>query len=176
MMMMKTEIHGRMTSDISLDLWLLYEFAGRVKHVTEFGVRQGVSTAAFLAAQPACVRSYDIQDCPNKGSLKMAADRTDWQFIQQSSLEADIEPTDLLFIDSLHTYDQLSKELALHHEKVSTYIILHDTLVCGVKDEFGESPGLMHAYRDFIQANPQWREYVISLAQSGMTVLKRRGA
>jgi len=175
-MLMKTSMHGPLYSDTALDLWLLYEFAGRVQHITEFGVRAGVSTSAFMAAQPDFLRSYDIEPCPNYNTLRMAADRTDWKFVLQSSLEADIEPTDLLFIDSLHTYAQLRAELEQHHEKVSTYIMLHDTISCGTKDEFGNEPGLLAAYRDFVEANPQWQLYLASMAQNGLTILKRRGA
>lgn len=36
-------------------------------------------------------------------------------------------PVDLLFIDSLHVYGHLKRELDFHHRNVNHYIIMHDT-------------------------------------------------
>lgn len=173
-MLMEKCIQDKLHGDINHDLWILYELATRVSHITEFGVRGGVSTTAFLAAQPRVVKSYDLEPCPNHAMLVEAKGRVAWSFIIGNTLDVVIEPTDLLFIDTLHTYEQLSAELARHAKQVSRYIVLHDTISFGSKGEDGSEPGLIQAYSDFLKANPQWRVYLVSMAQNGLTVLARR--
>ncbi len=48
-------------SDINDALPVLRQFASKVKHVTEFGIRTAVSTTALLAAQPDRLISYDVE-------------------------------------------------------------------------------------------------------------------
>ena len=50
----------------------------------------------------------------------------------------EIDPTDVLFIDTRHDYDQLAAELARHAEEVRRAIALHDTTAFGDR---GETPG-----------------------------------
>ena len=47
-------------SDINQHLPTLREYGEKVDHITEFGVRSGVSTVAFLHAHPKQLISYDI--------------------------------------------------------------------------------------------------------------------
>ena len=107
----------------------LKRYAEQVKHITEFGVRDVISTWAFLLTRPETLISYDINDnsyithCKNVS----ASEGQPWSFIIGDTLELTIEPTDLLFIDTLHTYDQLTQELTRHADKVRKYIILHNT-------------------------------------------------
>jgi hypothetical protein len=128
-------------SDINEHLPTLAKLASECEHVTEMGVRYCVSTWAFIEGRPKKLVSIDInhpssyvnqggaesfikveQACKDKG--------IDFQFIQASTLDIEIEPTDLLFIDTLHTYEQLSQELKLHASKAKKYIVLHDTTSC----------------------------------------------
>ena len=116
-------------SDINEHIPTLSGYAhGKV--VTEFGVRKGVSTAAFLAGRPKKLTSYDINITRFNLGIMEAAKQAglDFALIQADVLDISIEPTDILFIDTLHTYDQLIQELALHSEKVRDRIILHDTV------------------------------------------------
>src|SRR5207244_1668383 len=125
-------------SDIHEHLPTLYQLARECRHVTEMGTRAGVSTAALLYAQPAVLVCYDLERLPELDRLLAAAGRTKVLFRQEDVLVADIEETDLLFIDTWHVYDQLRKELALHAGKVRRYIVLHDTTTFG---EYGEAEG-----------------------------------
>lgn len=171
-----TQMELREKSDIARDLWILHEYAGRVgvENVVEFGVRSGVSTIAILAAQPRKLTSYDIEDCPSIDTLNIAKGKTEFKFVRGNTLEIDpVEEVDLLFIDTLHTYDQLSKELERHGNGVKHFIILHDTVSFGAEGEDGSKPGLIQAYQDFLKANPAWRLDLISTAQNGLTVLRR---
>jgi predicted O-methyltransferase YrrM len=125
----------RRSHDINEHLRTLLALGREVERITEFGVRNGFgSTIAFLAAQPKMLTSYDINPCENM-DLLVEASETPWVFIQGSSLDVTIEPTDLLFIDTLHTYEQLLTELTEHHDRVSKYIVLHDTVTYGQVSE-----------------------------------------
>lgn len=169
-----TQMEMREKSDIARDLWILHEYAGRVDTIVEFGVRSGVSTIAFLAAQPRKLTSYDIEDCPSLDTMNIAKGKTEFTFVRGDTLEIPpVQDADLLFIDTLHTYDQLSKELERHADGVKHFIIMHDTVSFGTEGEDGSKPGLIQAYQDFLKANPAWRLDLISTAQNGLTVLRR---
>ena len=48
----------------------------------------------------------------------------EYNFILEDTTKVKIEPTELLFIDTDHTYEHLKKELSLHSSKVSKWIII----------------------------------------------------
>ena len=163
-------------SDINEHLPTLKSYAEKCERVTEFGVRGAVSTVALLMAKPKVIVSYDINDCPVQGFSEMVKDHTDFKFIIGNTLEIEIGPTDLLFIDTLHNYDQLSKELKLHSEKVRKFIILHDT----TSYEFiGESydgrtyKGIWPAVEEFLEKNSYWELHQRFTNNNGLTILKR---
>jgi hypothetical protein len=140
-------------SDINMFIPKLREYASKCSHVTEFGVRWIVSTWGLLAGSPKKLVSYDIVH-PSQHNAKIeevygiAKDNNiEYEFNLASSLEAEIEPTDLLFIDTEHTYSHLTKELNLHHKKVSKYIICHDTIAF---------PDVKIAVDSFVKDNKNW--------------------
>ncbi len=172
-------------TDINEHLLNLWGFAreGSINHVTEMGVGDitGIgasSTTAFLHARPRRLVSYDILPCPyTKARMDRLSGHTNYSFIQGDSRDVTIEPTDLLFIDTLHTYDQLRVELRRHSGKVSKYIILHDTVkyadVGGDIPGFIEgSKGLRLAIQEFL-AEGNFRVKVHFLHQNGLMVLER---
>ena len=164
-------------ADIREHLPVLKQYASTVKHITEFGVRDVISTWALLAGRPEKLISYDVNDTPHAERCRIisAQEGLDWRFIIKSTLEADIEPTDLLFIDTWHTYDQLRQELALHAGKVSTYIMLHDTTSWEHKSEFieGSTKGLWDAVNEFLASHPEWVIRERFTNNNGMTILER---
>lgn len=159
-------------SDINEHLPKLIELGSLVNHITEFGVRTGVSTVALLASQPKKLISYDINPFGDYYKLKELQGDTDFQFIQESSLEVEIEPTEFLFIDTLHTYNQLIQELTLHHHKVSKYIGLHDTTLFGENGEW-ETLGLNYAIDEFLAKNKEWSIIYKTDKNNGLTVLHK---
>lgn len=64
---------------------------------------------------------------------------TTFCFIQASTLDIEIDETDLLFIDTQHTYAQLIAELRKHHSKVRRWIALHDTMIFGEVGDLGDA-------------------------------------
>ena len=184
----------------------LYEYASRCDHVTEFGVRWVESTFSFIIARPLKLISIDIEH-PNsypqfngRENLELAYEcakecGVDFTFKLGSTLGVDIEPTDLLFIDTEHSYLQLKHELKLHSNKVKKYILMHDTKAhafvdsgshlrrSGIKSRCGnlglrpipERQGLELCIEEFLQKNKEWMldKHIIT-GQPGMTILRRR--
>lgn len=165
-------------SDIHEHLPVLYELARECDHIIEMGVRSGVSTRAFLRVDAKLI-SYDIETDQRVVDLVNEARNAgkDSTFIEADVLKVDIEETDLLFIDTWHTYEQLKQELSLHGNKSRKYIVFHDTNTFGLKNEGGEangtSQGLLPAIIEFVMSNPHWRFKKFLTNNNGLTVLER---
>lgn len=165
-------------SDINEHLPVLTEYAGKCKHITEMGVRGIVSTYALLVGQPHTLISYDIRNCDWKPLQKEAREAyyTDFQFILGNTLEVEIAPTEMLFIDTLHNYDQLKIELKLHTPKVSKYLVFHDTTTYAHKGESYDGvkrKGLWPAIEEFLKENPEWNIELRLTNNNGLTVLAK---
>jgi hypothetical protein len=173
-------------SDINELLPVLRFYAARCASVTEFGMRGGVSTAAFIAAGPSSLNSYDIvrdEEALRRLSPLAQAAGVDFRFHERSVLSTLIAPTELLFIDTWHVYDQLIRELLLHSWRVSRFILLHDTTTFG---EHGERRpgdyrnrigpprrGLWPAVEQFLRLARRWKLRERLMHNNGLTVLER---
>lgn len=142
--------------DMQLHLERLASYGRQCEHITEFGVRGGVSTTAWLYAQPKVLKCYDINDCSVVTRLRGMSGVTEFHFTQADTTTMPvIEETDLLFIDTLHTYDCLKAELERHGNQARKWIVLHDTETYG---EYGERNyqlctevmGLWPAVKEFV--------------------------
>jgi tetratricopeptide (TPR) repeat protein len=158
-------------SDVSEHCPTLYALAKECRHVTEFGTRTAVSTTALLHAQPDKLVCYDKVTCPQVEVLRRLAGRTEFVFHQADVLKVEIEPTDLLFIDTLHTYAQLREEFRLHGPRVRKYIVVHDTTTYGEKGEDDEK-GLWPAIEELL-ALRVFRVKQRYENNNGLTVLER---
>jgi hypothetical protein len=179
------------SSDINEHLETIKNFASECEHITEMGVRSVVSTWAFLAAKPKRLVSMDIVQCPVQDAAIAANNEgIDFEFIvaDTSNPQLDIEPTDLLFIDTWHVYDQLKIEFKLHSNKVKKYIILHDTTTFGEVGESGSDliinpvtgqmemirkRGLWPAVEEFLAENTNWTLKERFTHNNGLTILQR---
>jgi hypothetical protein len=162
-------------SDINENVHILYELAKECKTVVEMGVRTGVSTRAFLNTN-AELLAFDIVLNDNVKKLFDLAKQKgkNAQYIQADVLNIEIEETDLLFIDTLHTYEQLKQELALHGNQAKKYIAFHDTHTFGLRDEIGNGRnGLLTAIIEFMAKNPHWKFKIHKTNNNGFTVLER---
>jgi hypothetical protein len=162
-------------SDINQNLSILYELANECETIVEMGVRTGVSTRAFLNTDASLI-SIDIKKNTTVEKLFALADASgkSCQYMIGDTLKIEIPETDLLFIDTLHTYEQLTQELTLHGNKAKKYLIFHDTHTFGMVGEIGiDKRGLMPAIIEFVIANPHWGFYIHKTNNNGLTVLKR---
>lgn len=152
-------------SDINEHLMVLKEYADRCEHVTEFGVRGGVSLHAFLASNARKVVAYDIANVETPDCEKLT-------FICADVLTVDIEPTDMLFIDTRHTYAQLQAELSLHSPKVRRFVAMHDTTTFGNTGEDG-GRGLAQAIGEWLISDQNWTCAYATDRNNGLTILAR---
>lgn len=166
-------------SDIHEHVPVLYELAKECNHITEMGVRTGVSTRAFLRSNAKLI-SYDIVTDQDVVRLVNEAKKAgkDATFIEADVLTIDIEETDLLFIDTWHTYGQLKEELKRHSHRARKYIVFHDTNTYGLKNEGTDSlhpnkQGLLPAIIEFIIENKEWRFKEFRTNNNGLTILER---
>jgi hypothetical protein len=160
------ELNRDTPSDINEHLSKLREYADKCQHVTEIGVRGCVSLFAFLSSNAERVVALDIANVAVPETNKL-------HFICGSSLDVEIEETDFLFIDSLHTYEQLSRELFLHARNVKKYIGFHDTEIFGTNGETG-GIGLNQAIEEFMSStHPEWVLEYRTTINNGLTILRR---
>jgi hypothetical protein len=185
-------------SDINQHVPLLYELAKECPRVTEIGIRGMVSTWGILyglSQNPSSVRSYtgiDLFSPPIK-TLALAeklAKEGDVQFnlVLANDMTIDIQQTDFLFIDSLHTYAHLTYELEKFSSQVTKYIAMHDTSgPWGTRNDseyrvdYSEYPssidrskkGLWAAVEDFLANHPEWALAERHLNCNGFTILER---
>lgn len=157
-------------SDIYKHVPVLHNLAKECNSVVELGVRTGVSTRAFLPLDVK-LRSYDIEYDARVGELFDVAKALgkDMQYIMGDSLQIEIEPTDLMFVDTVHSYEQVSGELKRHASKVRKYIAFHDTFVYGLGSE-----NILSAVLEFMMENPEWVLHHYDTENNGLTVLRRK--
>ncbi len=183
--------HKKTVSDINQHLETLYILGKECSHITEMGVRGVSSTWPLVYSRPDKMISYDIKKNSNIDEVINLCDEylINYSFQEKDVLEIEIEPTELLFIDTLHTYNQLSKELEIHSKKVSKYIVLHDTTHFGRIDEVIYShasdtikksqttkQGLMTAIEDFLltEFGQSWEIFRVYTNNNGLTILKNK--
>jgi len=186
------------SSDINEHLPTLKRYAEECDHITEMGVRWVVSTFAFAVAKPKTFVSIDIidprSDFENWNSVWGSGERlnniikycaennVNYSFLLSDTTKITIDETDLLFIDTLHEYNQIKTELKLHGNKAKKYLIFHDTENFKFRDErtpdvYGLSSkdklGIWSAIEEFLIENPHWKIHELFTNCNGLTILKR---
>lgn len=178
------------STDINEHLETLLEYGKKCEHITEMGVRWVSSTWPLLLSSPKKMISYDIKKLKDIDEVLTLCSEynIDYQFIEDDVLVCEIENTDLLFIDTLHTYNQLTMELDKHSENVKKYIILHDTESFGrideilyphvsfiIKNKEKNKCGLMTAVEDFLisEKGKNWKILTHYKNNNGLTILER---
>ncbi len=177
-------------SDINEHLETFKRYSQECDVIVEMGVRWIVSTWAFLIGKPNKLTSIDIKHPIEYGAdinevYRIAEENgVEYEFRLADTLICDIDPCDLLFIDTWHDYLQLKKELFRHHSKVRKYIIFHDTVSFGFSDEPIDGnwnniretnlpKGLNPAIDEFCNQNPNWYIHERFANNNGITILKR---
>jgi cephalosporin hydroxylase len=174
------DIAANSPSDINEHIPTLRHYAGRVRRVAEMGIRQGISTIGLLSARldgptPEVYRGYDLRPCPAR-IIQIAEGITPFDFTATTgdSRLVTIPETDLLFIDTRHTYEHLDAELRAHEPLVREYIVLHDTDTYRDHDEGGGGRGLQPAIDEFLARHGgAWELEEHWANNNGLTVLVR---
>ena len=184
-------------------------------HIVELGSFDINSSWAFLAAKPKKIllvdwvktkKMIDKETFPCHGqdrfvdfnrfpggwdhfNLVATFNNIQVEFVKGDSRTVDIPNTDLLFIDTWHSYNQLEKELNKHHNKVNKYIAIQDTNPFGYvsKPDFSDvrsgrakesdripDGGLNRAIFEFLEENKDWKETYRIKQNAGLVVLSKR--
>lgn len=192
------ESECRNTSDINEHLPVLRQLANECSSVVEIGVRTIVSTWGIIlgiSENSYLEKTYvgiDLEYPPSDRLQlikQLAVDNgVDFTFWRINDMHIAIEPTDLLFIDSLHTYCHLTYELETLSPNVSKYICMPGTSEpWGDRDDseyhgnYAEYPswynktkrGLWPAVADFLKRHPEWSLFERRTNNHGFTILKR---
>lgn len=159
---------------------VIRDYSSTCRTVVEFGVYDCTSTWALLAGFPERLLSVDVARRAEVDEVERLAPGAgvDFKFVLASSTAVELSETDLLFIDSLHTYEHLKEELRLHAGKVRRFIILHDTTTFACNDETWNGTsyvgrGLWPAVEEFLAANRDWTLKERRTNCHGLTVLAR---
>jgi len=155
----------------------LKELCASIKHATEMSIWPKQAYLAIAAGMPDDGVLISVSLGGKPWWPKMAASLgARFKMTPQNSLTADIEPTELLFIDSEHTAQRTYDELTRHAGKVSKYIVIHTV----ARDTFGErgddgGPGVMAGVRQWLREGAS-REWVVKRFDEhnhGLVVLSR---
>lgn len=192
------EAYCQKPSDINEHIPVLRQLANECTSVAEIGVRSIVSTWGIL--QGLSENSFpqkkylgiDLQTPPiNQLQLvkKLAKENgIDFVFWTVNDMQIELEPVEMLFIDSLHTYCHLTYELETFSPKVQKYLCIHDTSdPWAHRDDksyhgkYSEYPswydrskrGLWPAVCDFLERHPEWSLVERRTNNHGFTILKR---
>lgn len=191
--------HCHQVSDIHEHLPVLRQLSQDCDSVIEIGVRSMVSTWGILrglADSPYYPKSYlgiDLNDPPEE-HVRLAQALAEqngisFKFWKGNDLDAEVESVDMIFIDTLHTYCQLTVELEKFAPKARKYITLHDTSgpwgnhdddsYHGDRSEYPayvdrKKRGLWPAVVDFLEKHPEWELKDRRLNNNGFTTLIRK--
>lgn len=161
-------------TDINEHLPTLSKLTSECEHVTEMGVCTGQSTRAFLKHDVTYIGyDYVIQPGITEYFQNAKDSGRNVTFHEADTRQITIEPTDLLFIDTLHRYDQLKEELKIHADKAKKYIVFHDTTLFETSDEGGGGRGLWPAIEEFLAEHFEWEIKERYTNNNGLTVLRR---
>lgn len=161
-------------SPIQEHLETLRRLAHECERVTEFGA--GLSTVALLAGQPERLDSYDLVPYEVIRIISPMAGRTRFTFHEENTLTARIDPTDMLFIDTKHTAEQVYTELKNNAHRVRKWLVFHDTVTCGECDPLWPGPpaGLLYGIGRFMhEQDGKWRLWAHFENCNGLTVYER---
>jgi len=187
-------------SDIYLHLPKLLHLSVKCETIAEVGVRDAVSTWAFLYGL--CLNKkttkkfvcMDIYPPPCLDELRQlsASCGIEFEFYQGDSAKSALPVVDMMFIDTWHVYGHLIRELEFHHSRVRKYIVLHDTEVDKIlgesirenhdiqkeSQEYGYPPheimmGLLFAVEEFLEKHPEWKIKKHYPYNNGLTILER---
>ncbi len=198
----------RQSSDIFEHLPTLAFYAAKCDKVIELGVRGVVSTYAFLyglmkneSTNQKCLLMNDIEECEVSPILELSSKlgiEVKYQWISDLDMEIDGE-YDMTFIDTMHVYGQLKRELEKYSKITKKYIAMHDTEVdkdygelirsygyTGACDRVIELSsmtkipagellrGLQPAIDEFLTNHPEWVLEQKYTNNNGLTILRRQ--
>ena len=163
----RPNIKWKMVGDMWSRMDFIQETFPGIETITEFGPFQGCSTAAWLKLKPKKFTTVDRGIALDIDVFKSAAREIgiEFNFIVGSDLDIEIEPCELLFIDTVHTEEHTFQELTLQADKVSKYLVFHDI----VEPRFGTMAGIKKWWKN----HPEWIEKYSDQNDCGFLILEK---
>jgi len=142
-------------------------FASQSRVIVELGMNGGNSSRGLISGRPEIFITCDIKAQATSTHLKNLcnANKIDFTFFLKKSIEIEIPNSDLLFVDSNHSYGNVIKELTLHAPKINKFILFHDT-------DFGGVTGAINQYFD---KNREWHLVYETKVDHGLSVYQKNG-
>lgn len=167
---------GFRDDSVKLHLNTFMDYASKCNTVTELGIDSANATLAFLNSGCKKVYSYNMVISPNAKKVEQAAkeDGLFFKLINKDNLKVKIKITDLLYIDTDHWYGQIKAELEHHHNRVTKWIMMHDTETFGLVNPFDNRPGMKAGIYEFLHAHPEWEIKEHFEFGHGLTILERK--
>ena len=190
----------KFTSDICEHIPTLHDLSTQCTSVVEIGIRDMNSTWGILSglsdngSREKIYLGIDLVSPPEEtlSKVRRLAQGCGITFLLclQNDMTIKMEPVDMIFIDSLHTYCHLTYELETFSPKVAKFIAMHDTSEPwgDAEDDtyhgdYSEYPawidrtkkGLWPAVEDFLTRHPEWKLKSRVFNRHGFTVLERIG-
>ena len=195
----KNEYPGKNSCDIMEHLLTLSEYAKECDSVFETGVRECISSWAFLYGLldnnnniKKTLFMNDINICDINELILASKDfNIEIKYEWKNNLLLDLnENYDITFIDTWHVYGQLKRELNKFSKITNKYIIMHDTTIDEI---YGETirlrwdaakqskesgftveeinKGLWPAVEEFLENNKEWCIKERFVNNNGLTIL-----
>lgn len=180
--------------DLDEHLPKIRELASQCRHVTAI-VKRREWDVAVLAARP---ETYVSHSAENDTLIKTLHEAVRLDQNIESAIEStggqsrppthtytthasnlddlsgvEIEDTDMLILDTIHSADRVQLELERHAPRVRHWVLVRGTGAFGLKAESGGGPGLEQGIGTFIAAHKEWRRVWFTANQYGMTLLSR---
>lgn len=146
----------RNSSDINELVEDIFNHTKGCNVAVSLGIGKGDGAFALLLG---CQRHYSVDPNPSRDTLNFLNDYFGVKSLsvsQATDLPIDIEEFDVLFVDSIHTADNVERELKTHSHKVNKYIIFHDTTIFGETGEDG-GEGIKKPIYEFLNNNQEWK-------------------
>lgn len=163
-------------SDVFMHCPTIREFASRCQHVTELGLNSSGVCISIMAGQPPMFIAYgknqNIIDALAK-KLPESAGRTHLKVRIGDPLSIQIEQTEMLVLDTYHSYSQLKQELLKHAGSVTKYLVIVSSYAFASRGEDGNSPGIMDAVLEFLEKNNHWEIVFNERKNNGLLILQR---
>jgi hypothetical protein len=159
------------TSDFHEHLDTLKDLASACEHVTQVGIWGKPSRVALAQGTQGRFTDYAPAKRPEwKGLQQFLGQRFEGK---EWAPDFEIEPTDLLFLDTYHTAEETHSLLTRHAPKVARYIVVHTTEIYGEKGDDG-GPGVLHGVRKFVHEHREWTVIRQDRNNYGLVVLSCR--
>lgn len=182
-----TTINGKGDTDSHLMTLFSIALSIKAKTIIELGVRKGYTTVPLLlAAQKNNGKLYSIDIKPIEFEVPKNLKQY-WEFHKTDAIKFLTtwnKPIDLIYVDDLHTYDHVAKELKLiqSHITPSSIILLHDLMYGNWEPRYHTDMTLVKGqwarggpYRAVGELDPQYWEFSTIPSCNGLTILRNKG-